>query len=121
MTIEILLLLIAFQIKHFLCDFPLQSQYHLRKGHSEGWVLPLLSHCLVHGAGTFLILMWINPILALILSVLEVGLHFVIDRIKASPEMLGRFAPDNKYFWWSLGLDQMLHHLTYIGIIYLIV
>jgi len=27
----------------------------------------------------------------------------------------------NKLFWWSLGLDQMIHHLTHYGIIYLII
>lgn len=27
---------------------------------------------------------------------------------------------NNKYFWWSLGLDQMVHHLTHYAIIYFI-
>lgn len=25
---------------------------------------------------------------------------------------------NNKFFWWSLGLDQMVHHLTHYGIIF---
>jgi hypothetical protein len=27
----------------------------------------------------------------------------------------------NKYFWFALGLDQMIHHLTHYLIIYLLV
>jgi hypothetical protein len=27
----------------------------------------------------------------------------------------------NKLFWWALGLDQMVHHLTHYGIIYFII
>jgi hypothetical protein len=85
-----------------------------------------------------------------------------MDRIKASPDLLGRYealskhemivqvvpvlndwkkqgpcslsAPrgrgytramervkSNMYFWWSLGFDQGVHHLTHYGIIYLII
>ena len=45
----------------------------------------------------------------------------IIAHVKASPKMLGRFKPDNKYFWWSLGGDQMWHHLTHYLIIYLVI
>ena len=61
-----------------------------------------------------------------------------MDRVKASPKMLGKFKAltanefisatdeqklNNKYFWWSLGLglDQAVHHLTHYFIIYLLV
>ena len=62
--------------------------------------------------------------------------HFTMDRIKASPNMLGRFKPltketyptaneaaikSNTYFWWSLGLDQGVHHLTHYVIIWWLV
>jgi len=28
---------------------------------------------------------------------------------------------DNVLFWWALGIDQMVHHLTHYGIIYIII
>jgi len=28
---------------------------------------------------------------------------------------------DNTYFWWSLGLDQMVHHLTDLGIVFALI
>lgn len=114
MNIDVLLVLILFQIKHFLCDYPLQNEYHLRKGQLEGWILPLLDHSMYHAIGTFIILVTFNIELALLLSISEIFIHFTIDRIKASPNMLGVYKPDNKYFWWGLGLDQKLHHVTYI-------
>ncbi|CAK9249686.1 unnamed protein product [Sphagnum jensenii] len=83
-------------------------------------------------------------------------IHFTMDRIKASPNMLGRYkalsaneyvgvaslatqagssSPElamagksavqklqsNVYFWWSLGLDQMVHHLTDLIIVFFLI
>lgn len=49
-------LLIAFQVKHFLADYPLQNRYMLGK-FKDGWAFfwPLMAHAAVHGFGTFLI------------------------------------------------------------------
>ena len=82
--------------------------------------------------------------------------HFIMDRIKASPDLLGRYKAldyncyvgvaqmaegimpvpvakeevetkkawaldrlkSNVYFWWCLGLDQGVHHLTHYFIIW---
>ena len=35
-------LLIAFLVKHFLADFPLQTTYMLGKSKRAGWAVPLL-------------------------------------------------------------------------------
>lgn len=164
----IYLLLIAFQVKHFLADYPLQLPYMLGKFKEKGWVGPLADHCTIHAVFTWMISSvafsfdpeksWIAGSLAL----LDFSLHFIMDRIKASPHMLGRFQSlsksdfaehqrimenyeplychpvvevqieresikwrkrlkHNTYFWWSLGLDQMVHHLTHYLIIYLLV
>lgn len=114
-------LLVLFQIKHFLCDFPLQGKYMLQK-FKPGWgfVLPLAAHAGVHAALTLLICRLIEApwLLALQLAGFDFTAHFLIDRVKASPKMLGRYTPENKYFWWALGADQALHHLTSIAIIW---
>lgn len=131
-------LLVLFQLKHFIADYPLQTPYMLGKFKSGyDWVLPLSTHCLVHAVFTFLISIYFTWDLyhSLIYSALDFFIHFLIDRIKASPNLLGRYKPltaetypsstqlqrkHNSYFWYSLGLDQGVHHLTHYVIIYLI-
>ena len=113
-------LLIIFQIKHFMSDFPLQNEYMLGKMKKKGWIFPLFSHVLVHGLFTLLILLIFSPTLWW-LCLVDIVIHFIIDRIKASPNMLNRFPVENKFFWWSLGIDQMIHHLTHYFIIYMII
>lgn len=126
-------LLIAFQAKHFVADYPLQRRFMLGKFRDDlGFVLPLLAHVGVHAVGTFLITCWFGVVQALFLALVDAAVHFVMDRVKASKKMLGRFKPltaetaptateeqwtQNNYFWWSLGLDQAVHHLTHYGVI----
>lgn len=133
------LLNIVFQIKHFLADYPLQTEYMLGKFKTgNSWIKPLLAHAAVHGALTFLILIifcsWLSLFTVFVLSILDMSIHFIMDRIKASPNLLGYYKPlspkeyltanaeqkkNNKYFWWCLGFDQFIHHLTHELIIYL--
>lgn len=115
----LVLMLIAFQLKHFICDYLLQIQYMLGKMKENGWVLPLASHALVHALGTAGLIWYFTQELWLTvgLAILDFILHFVIDRIKASPKLLGRFNPQQSRFWWVLGLDQMMHHLVHYFII----
>jgi hypothetical protein len=117
---DILLLLVAFQLKHFISDYPLQNEYMLGKMKLRGWFVPLLFHASVHALLTLAIVIYIDSSLWW-LALVDLIIHFTMDRIKASPNMLNRFGLDNKFFWWSLGLDQMVHHLTHYFIIYMLV
>ena len=115
----VFILLILFQIKHFIGDFPLQKQYMLKKT-LQGWdfALPLASHCCVHAILTFAIVWPLRPDLWW-LSVLDFVLHFIMDRIKSGPNYLGRYNRwDQNGFWYALGFDQMVHHLTSFYIIW---
>jgi len=108
-------LLIAFQVKHFLCDFPLQTPYMLGKFRSgRQWISPLVTHALVHAGFTAVILLWIMPSL-LWLAFVDFLFHFVIDRLKV---LAGPRDASKPSFWWYLGADQMLHHLTQYFIIW---
>ena len=49
----------------------------------------------------------------LLLSAVDAVIRCHVDWAK----MQLKWKPDNKYFWWALGADQMLHYLTYVGII----
>lgn len=108
-------LLVIFQIKHFLADYPLQGKYMLGKfkGGTE-WILPLSAHSLVHGFFTLGILMAFSRGDLWYLSLIDMGLHFSMDRIKASPNIWGKYKIDDRRFWWALGFDQMFHHLTHV-------
>ena len=117
---EIFILLIVYQIKHFLCDYPLQTPYMLQKLNLTGWAVPLAAHAAVHGAFTLAIVMFVNPSLWW-LAIFDFAVHFTMDRIKASPNMLNRFGLEDKRFWWSLGFDQMVHHLTHYAIIFMLI
>lgn len=155
----IFLLLVIYQLKHFVADYLLQGKYMLGKfkGGTE-WVGPMLAHVGVHGSFTLLIAAAFGCHYAPWLALLDMVAHFAMDRIKASPDMLGRFKAlsanemreiiyendhyvkkfhgtqtsinlkfeqekklkSNTLFWYSLGVDQMVHHLTHYAIIYLI-
>lgn len=166
-------LLVVYQIKHFVADYPLQGPYMLRKFlPTPHWIVPLMAHAGVHGLMTYFIALPLKPGIAHWLALFDFAAHLSIDRVKASPNMAGRFkaltkrdfeehATDvqdmknliqsfsyrqedlahaaelqsqlndklfdwdqrlksNTYFWWALGADQGLHHLTHYFIIYLL-
>ena len=133
------ILLVTYQIKHFLADYPLQGKFMLGKfAKFPDFILPLLAHAGVHAAFTFAIAICLKPAkVAIVLALLDAAIHFTVDRIKASPDLLGRFKPltketyiaavqandqaaikGNTFFWWALGWDQMMHHLTHYLIIW---
>lgn len=140
------LLLVTFQLKHFFADYPLQTRYMLGKFNKyPDYVEPLLAHVAVHGTFTFCIAMCVAPVhVAMWLAIFDMVCHFIMDRIKASPDMLGKFTAlskremiaiiskdhlirdnadekaieSNTFFWWCLELDQSVHHLTHYVIIW---
>jgi len=124
---DVFLLLIIYQLKHFICDYPLQGRYMLGK-FKPGWDFlgPLATHCSVHAGATFIIATaWGFSTMpwgvAWCLAFLDFVIHFFMDRIKAGPKYLGRFKDMMKpYFWWALGFDQMIHHLTHYWIIWIL-
>lgn len=116
----LLILFIAFQLKHWLCDYPLQRPWMLGKFKPwPQWVAPLAAHAAVHGAFTFLLTFgatliivhatllklgyglgaltaqgwWELAAQCVAYGLIDFGAHFAMDRIKASPRLLGRWKP----------------------------
>jgi hypothetical protein len=131
---KIFILLVIFQLKHFVADYPLQNAFMLGK-FKDGWAfaLPLAAHAGVHALFTFCIAFSVTnrSLLSALLALADFVIHFMMDRIKAGKKYLGRFKPltaekfptaskeekrQNEFFWWSLGFDQMIHHLTHYAI-----
>jgi hypothetical protein len=118
----IFILLVLYQVKHFLADFPLQGEYMLKKT-LKGWdfLLPLSLHSAIHALLTLLILLYFAPHLYY-LCFFDFIIHFLMDRIKSSERYLGRFSDKSESMYWNVfGIDQMVHHLTHIFIVYMIV
>lgn len=118
----IFILLVLFQVKHYIADFPLQGEYMLHKT-SPGWdfLAPLSVHCLIHAALTLVIVCWWQPALWW-LALVDFATHFIMDRIKSGPRYLGRFYDKGRASFWNvLGFDQMIHHLTSFFIIWVLI
>ena len=112
-------LLIALQLKHFIIDFPLQTRYQWSNkgtyGHPGG-----ILHAALHGLGTGAILFYFtgNSSLAMLLASLDMIVHYHIDWAKMQINARMGWTPANSNFWVLLGLDQFLHQLTYIAIVF---
>ena len=120
MTEFILLLLILFVIKHFICDFLLQYPYMLAEKGIYG-AKGGIAHALCHAVGMLIVLFLVLPwdfsvhLFALILAIFDGVIHYHIDWAK---QKLNRgFTPADRMFWVWFGADQTMHYLTYIAII----
>jgi len=112
-TLLIFTLLIT---KHFIVDFPLQQAYQYTNKGTYGHMGGIL-HAGLHGIGTFLCLMIFSPF-AVLFAVVDMIVHYHIDWAKMNiNSKLGWGPTTHEQFWWLLGLDQLLHYLTYVGII----
>jgi hypothetical protein len=120
MISELILLALLFT-KHLIVDFPLQRPYQWKNkgtyGHPGG-----ILHATLHSVGTFVCLCWIIPLpLCLVLGMIDGLVHYHIDWAKMNINRAqGWGATTHEQFWVLLGVDQYLHAMTYIGIIFAI-
>ena len=113
-------LLIVMAAKHFCADFLFQTQWIATgKAARRGWLAPLLVHAAGHAGLTLVIILVLSPGLWWIAPI-EFVLHAVIDRVKALVGAHAHLDATQAEFWWLLGFDQFLHHLTNIVIVFAI-
>ena len=113
-------MLVTFQIKHLIGDYILQTGWMVRGKARPGpaFIWPLTVHVGVHALTTLAIVLVVNPQMWF-LAAFDFAVHFIMDRIKSSPRLLGRFTNMNKQsFWIPFGIDQMVHHCTHYFIIW---
>jgi Protein of unknown function (DUF3307) len=117
----VLLAMLIFQIKHFLCDFVLQTSQQVRyKGvyfHPAG-----LLHAGLHAVGSLpaLLILSHSPELIGGLMLFEFVLHYHVDWVKARLDTTMRLNDQSSVYWMIFGIDQLVHQLTYVGMIYLV-
>jgi hypothetical protein len=119
--ITMLTLFLLFSVKHFVIDFICQTQYQWsnkgKYGHPGG-----ILHAGLHGVGTAACLLAFAWEDILFLALLDALFHYHIDWAKMNLNArMGWTATTSEYFWWLLGLDQLLHMMTYIAIIGLVI
>jgi len=103
-------------VKHVIADFLLQNQWMARgKDSKTGWALPLLVHCLIHGVLTTVLVTAIAPRFWFI-GLVDFVIHIAIDRAKGFCVATFDVTPEHQWFWWLIGIDQALHHLTGFGL-----
>jgi hypothetical protein len=129
MSLTLALITVLF-VKHFVVDFLLQDPYqYLNKGtygHLGGIV-----HSGLHTIATFVLLGLIglayphfHPTFELVVAIalIEGIIHYHIDYLKVNINTkLGWGPTTHEEYWWLLGADQLLHSLTYVGIVWYLV
>jgi hypothetical protein len=114
-------MLVWLQFKHFVADYLLQPAWIIRgKGDFRkpgGYI-----HAGVHACGSM-------PVLYLggssglgiaSLAAAEFVIHYLVDHLKAIDSRRRPRPTTTKGFWALHGFDQFLHHLTYSGMLFVI-
>lgn len=105
-------------VKHWYIDFVNQSQEEINNkgiyGNLDG-----LAHAAKQGLGTIFVflLVGLDPALSVTLGAIDTVIHYHIDWIKMR---FGTKDISTPAFWSQLGLDQLAHAFTYIGLIWLL-
>jgi hypothetical protein len=106
--------------KHILADFFLQTEIQLsQKGDFNrigGYI-----HAGIHAVLTMAVFLFMKHPLgaALCAAAVDYVIHYAIDWSKFNIGRKMKTQPNDKAFWWSFGIDQYLHFLTYGLLIYL--
>jgi hypothetical protein len=110
-----MILLALLFIKHWICDFVIQTDAEIRNKGEYGNIDGVV-HSAKHGLGTALVLLLFafDPLTIFSLSILDFIFHYHIDWVKMNYGC--QDARDPK-FWHHLGLDQLAHSLTYIALV----
>ncbi len=113
----VLTVLLVLEVKHFIFDYPLQTTYQLKNkvtyGHAGG-----LLHAGLHILGTSAIFLVVRPSLGIGLAILagEFLVHYHLDWGKGQLILRSGLTVKDGPYWWAIGVDQLLHQLTYLAI-----
>jgi len=113
--------LVLFQVKHFVCDFVLQTAYLYRNkgiyGHRAGFI-----HAGLHAAGSLPAILLLSPNPGMVAAILaaEFLIHYHVDWLKLHIDKRYRLGINQSLYWAVFGADQLLHQLTYVGILALL-
>lgn len=105
-------------LKHMIGDFMLQTSYQvshkMRYGHPGG-----LLHAGIHTVLTLPVYLILpaDRDMMLAISSFEFVTHYHVDYLKERLVQQNNWSIADAPFWWAMGTDQLLHNLTYLGIV----
>lgn len=116
---SILLLFCLLQIKHMFADFFLQTPRML-SGRSVYLHMGRAQHAGVHAFLSIPVFLVVGTNVGFILAVVaaEWVVHFHLDWAKARYSENRALNPAQALFWNAFGIDQTLHHLTYVAMVW---
>jgi Protein of unknown function (DUF3307) len=115
-----LLVIVALQAKHIICDGPLQTLAMVRDKSSYGKPLGLL-HALIHAVGSAVVLALFGLPLTVVgsLALLDGVIHYHVDYTKENIVKTFGWTPAVGPYWWAMITDQSLHHMTAVLLVWL--
>jgi len=115
----ILILLTLLQLKHMFADFFMQTPKMLGARHVYAHI-GRVQHAGLHAvfsAGIFAALG--APIgFTVVLCLVEFIVHFHIDWVKGKHSESVQDVPEDAAYWRAFGVDQLMHQLTYVAMIW---
>ncbi len=115
-----LLMILGLQLKHIICDGPLQTLKMVQDKSAYGKPLGLY-HAAIHVGGSFIVfwMVGLSVGFSLALAALDGVIHYHVDFIKENVVKRMGWKNTNSQFWWALTTDQALHHMSYVLLIWL--
>ena len=107
--------LVLFEVKHFVCDYVLQTPFQYRNkgiyGHLGGFI-----HAGIHAAGSLPALLVLTdsalPMAAILAA--EFVVHYHTDWLKEQINKRRGLTIDDHLYWIVFGTDQLIHQMTYV-------
>lgn len=134
---QIFILLLAFQLKQFFCDYPIYPEFLLKRFKGSG-LTAFIVHSGIHSfmtLGICLILSSSGFGLAVLMACLDFVIDFMLNQFRSRSETIARFRPldldeflaasrkekrNHRLYWAFFGLDQTIHHLTHYAIVFVL-
>jgi hypothetical protein len=117
-----LIAFIALNVCHWAADFTHLSTDWILNAKKYGKPLyPIFIHALVHALLFFGVIWFLYDLdKAIFAGLFQLITHFITDVAKGKLHFWFRKLedPTNKFHWWLLGADQMMHHLVIIVTVY---
>ncbi len=115
----VFILLVLLQIKHLFADFVLQTK---RMMTDRGAYLHFgrLHHSALHAVFSAVCFFAVGADAGFVLLIcaLEAVVHFHIDWVKGWHSDWTGYSTEDAGYWRAFGMDQLLHQMTYIGMIW---
>ena len=118
-ALDILTALVFLSVKHTIADFFLQLPYqHKNKGtygHPGG-----ILHSSIQAVCSIPVFFILTPpsfFVAGAILFAEFFVHYHVDWLKVNFNKWYNLNAKTEAFWYAVGVDQLLHQLTYIGMI----